>query len=405
MRLWALLLAAGQGSRLAAATGGVAKQFLTLDNAPLYWRSVETFAACARLRGLVLVFPPETVAEAEAELTRLMAARQPGVPVRTASGGPRRQDSVRLGLAALPPECDAVLIHDTARPFATPALINRVIDALNDSDGSDGGAAGVVPGVPVADTIKVVREGQVEHTPERQHLVAVQTPQGFRLDVLRAAHSRAESEGLDVTDDASLLEACGVPVRVVEGEAANRKLTTPEDLAMLAPSPAPRLPCTGYGYDVHRYADDAATPKARPLRLGGEPIPGGPCTLAHSDGDVLLHAVMDAILGCLGEGDIGKLFPDTDPALDNVNSAVLLSEVLRLARERGLTLTHLDATLVAQKPRISPHREAIRRNLARLTGLPLAGVNVKATTEEGLGFTGAGLGIKAVAVVSALRPA
>ena len=162
--------------------------------------------------------------------------------------------------------------------------------------------------------------------------------------------------------------------------------------------------CVGYGYDVHRYIEPGA-PKARPLRLGGVAIPAeGLAVQAHSDGDVLLHALMDALLGCLGEGDIGQLFPDSDPALDNVSSCVLLEAVLERARQRGLRIEHVDLTVVAQKPRISPHRETIRGNVARLLGLAAGHVCVKATTEEQLGFTGQGLGLKAVALVTASLP-
>lgn len=434
MQLWALLLAAGQGSRLYSATGGLAKQFLVWKNKPLFWHAAQPFMACPDLRGLVFVFPPTGLASRNAvphatraaspnitegagaevsaealdpalralrdELAPLL--RDSPLPWRVVFGGARRQDSVRLGLAALPPSCDSVLIHDTARPFASPTLVSRVSEALATALPPQNSAfAGVIPVVPVTDTIKVLCGDRVEQTPDRATLAAAQTPQGFVLDPLRAAHQRAQAEAWDVTDDASLLERCGLVVRTVAGEAGNRKITNPEDLAMLAATS--HLPCTGYGYDVHRYADDPTQPKARPLRLGGELVPG-PSVLAHSDGDVLLHAVMDAILGCLGQGDIGRLFPDSDPALDGIHSAVLLDEVLDRARAAELRLVHLDVTLVAQIPRISPYRDAIRKNLARLTGLALDAVNVKATTEEGLGFTGEKKGIKAVAVVSALKP-
>ena len=405
---WAVVLAAGQGTRLAEATGGVAKQFLELDGAPLYWRSIKTLNAVARIRGVVVVFPPALAADETPRLERLTARDGIGLPLRVCAGGARRQDSVRHALAMLPRECDRVLIHDAARPLASPALWNGVLDALAEA-AWPAGAAGVVPGLAVTDTIKTVdAEGRVLATPDRTCLRAVQTPQGFDLATLRAAHERAEAEGWDVTDDASLLERCDLPVRVVPGEAENAKLTRPEDLAMLhtATFPVPRV---GYGYDVHRYA--VTMPEAdgaplrgqihsRPMVLGGVPIPGGPGVLAHSDGDVLLHALTDALLGCLGRGDIGQLFPDTDPALDNADSAIFLDHALGLAREDGFVLTHVDLTLVAQAPKIGPHREAIRRNVARLLALDPAHVNVKATTEEGLGFTGAKQGLKAVAVVT-----
>ncbi|MBG3877250.1 2-C-methyl-D-erythritol 2,4-cyclodiphosphate synthase, partial [Desulfovibrio oxamicus] len=314
----------------------------------------------------------------------------------------------------LPRECDAVLVHDAARPFATAALSNAVLDALA------AGAPGVVPGVTVTDTIKQTDNGVVTHTPDRSGLVAVQTPQGFALSALRDAHERARAGGWTVTDDAALLERCGLDVRVVPGEVANAKITTPEDLAMLDDAETARapwdarngqarlIPCTGWGYDVHRYVlkEGAGSPgqPGRPMKLGGVPIPGGPEVVAHSDGDVLLHALADALLGCIGGGDIGQHFPDTDAALDNANSAVLLDEVLGLTRAAGLEITNVDLTVIAQVPRLAPWREQIRRNVCRLLALDETMVNVKATTEEKLGFTGEKKGLKAVAAVTGLRP-
>ena len=427
---WAIILAAGQGSRLSAASGGIPKQFLPLHERPLYWESVRTFSRCARLSGLVLVFPAEQLERAGSEVTDLMHRDKIVMPWRVVSGGERRQDSVRNGLQALPPECGCVLVHDAARPFASAGLVNRVLDALAGGTGPDGtgpdgtGPAGVVPGIPVTDTIKLVSGERVERTLERGRLLAVQTPQGFVRKALQTAHARAVEEGWQATDDASLLEQAGFPVQVVEGEAANLKITRPEDLALLQEQ-ASWEPCVGYGYDVHRFApaESAAaecavtgsenavrkgggrkTQPARPLRLGGVAIPGGPCVLAHSDGDVLLHALVDALLGCIGGGDIGQLFPDNDPALDNVSSAVMLDEVLGRVRAAGVRPVQADLTIVAQIPKIGPHRETIRRNVARLMGLELSRVNLKATTEEGLGFTGEKRGLKAVAVVAAQRP-
>ena len=414
MHAWAIVLAAGSGTRLAAAGLSTAKQFIPHRGAPLYWRSARTFASVARVRGLVFVFPQDRLEAERERLAVLDAGRALGVPWRAVAGGALRQDSVAAGLAALPRECDAVLVHDAARPFATAALSNAVLDALAT------GAPGVVPGIPVTDTIKQTDNGVVTHTPDRSGLVAVQTPQGFALAALRDAHERARVAGWSVTDDAALLERCRLPVRVVAGEAANAKITTPEDLAMLdaadtahAPWDARKgqarlIPCTGWGYDVHRYVqkESASQPgrPPRPMKLGGVLIPGGPEVVAHSDGDVLLHALTDALLGCIGGGDIGQHFPDTDAALDNANSAVLLDEVLGLTRAAGLEITNVDLTVIAQVPKLAPWREQIRRNVCRLLALDETMVNVKATTEEKLGFTGEKKGMKAVAAVTGLRP-
>lgn len=390
MRAWSIIVAAGRGERLLDATGGVSKQFLEWRGEPLYMAFARTLACCARMSGVVFVFPAEVLAAEEARLRLL--AKDLGLEWRCAAGGARRQDSVRNGLAVLPRDCDFVLVHDAARPFASAVLVNRVLDALA------AGAAGVIPGVPLTDTVKKVRDGIVELTLDREKLSAVQTPQGFAADALVRAHRRAVSDGVTVTDDAALLEWYGATVRVVAGETANIKITRAEDLAMLKEE---RLPVfrTGFGYDVHAYIDPDEA-RARPLVLGGVPVPEGKFAVrAHSDGDVLLHALMDALLGCVGGGDIGKLFPNRDPALDNVSSAALLAEVLSLVRGKGFAPAYADLTIIAQKPAIAPHREAIRANVARLMDLPVGVVNLKATTEEGLGFTGSLEGLKAVALV------
>ena len=376
-----------------AAPGG--KQFLAWKDAPLFWHSAKTIAALPALDGLVLVFPEKGPDfENSCNLAAICLERDPlGLPCKMVPGGARRQDSVQKALAALPAECEYVLVHDSARPFVTTALCQRVLDALL------GGHDGVVPGLELSDTVKEVDPaGLVRRTPERDVLRAVQTPQGFKLQTLRAAHRQSQEQGWEVTDDAALLERCSIPVLIVAGEPANRKITNPEDLDLLSePATATRdlSPCVGFGYDVHAYGGD------RPLVLGGVRVPSGELRVkAHSDGDVLLHALIDALLGCVGGGDIGGLFPDSDPAFDNANSALLLAETLEIVRREGLVLTHVDLTLVAQTPKISPFRREIARNVAHLLQLPEKRVNLKATTEEGLGFTGAGLGLKAMAAVT-----
>ena len=389
--LWTIILAAGQGSRLARETGGARKQFLPHEGRPLYWCSVTTMAAVPSLAGMVVVFPPQELDARTRELQDLKERFAPGVPVLAAAGGERRQDSVRLGLAALPPDCGRVLVHDSARPFFLPALVQALLAGLTD------GTGGVIPALPVTDTVKQVEGDMVLSTLRRQTLRAVQTPQLFPADMLRQVHERALAENWDVTDDASMIELAGGTVRVVPGEPANIKITNPEDLSVLSsPAPAP-VPCTGFGYDVHAYGGN------RPMVLGGMPIAGAPQVKAHSDGDVLLHALCDAILGCLGLGDIGEHFPDSDDRFDNIPSAILLSEVMDKARQAGLRITHVDLTVVAQTPRLSPHKTGIRANVARLMELADHQVNVKATTEEHLGFTGRKEGIKAVALVTGLR--
>jgi 2-C-methyl-D-erythritol 4-phosphate cytidylyltransferase/2-C-methyl-D-erythritol 2,4-cyclodiphosphate synthase len=385
--IWAVIVAAGSGSRLASAGLDRPKQYLDAGGVPLFWRSARTLARIPRLRGLVLVFPAADLEAMQAQVAGLVAADGLGLAWKAVAGGPRRQDSVRLGLSALPRECGFVLVHDAARPFASAALVQRLLAAL------DSGERAVIPVCAVKDTVKRVEGGRVLQTLARSELALVQTPQAFARDLLEAAHARAGED--EATDDAALVEGL-CPVAVVPGEEGNVKITTPEDLSLLR-GETRTWPCVGYGYDVHRYGE------GRPMVLGGVPIPGAPQIVAHSDGDVLLHALADAVLGCFGGGDIGLHFPDTDPAWSGVNSAVLLQEVLAKAQAAGVNLVQADLTIVAQVPKISPHREEIAANVAHLLGLERSRVNLKATTEEGLGFTGEKKGIKAVAVVTALR--
>ncbi len=389
--LWTILLAAGQGSRLSRETGGRRKQFLTYQGTPLYWRSVLTLAAIPSMNGMVVVFPETEFDQRLAELDNLKRNHLPGLPILAVTGGRRRQDSVRLGLDALPVRSGAVLIHDSARPFFSAALVQALLDGLTAE------VDGVIPATAVTDTIKECAGDLVRRTPDRASLAAVQTPQLFPLTVLRQVHDQALAHDWEVTDDASMIEMAGLAVRLVPGETGNIKITTPEDLAVLSSPSIPPQPRTGFGYDVHAYGGN------RPMVLGGIPIAGAPMVKAHSDGDVLLHALCDAVLGCIGQGDIGDHFPDSDSRFDNMASGILISEVLDLARRHGLTISHVDLTIIAQVPRLAPHKAAIRSNVARLLELDDDQVNVKATTEEHLGFTGRKEGIKAVAVVTGTR--
>ncbi|GAB7080417.1 2-C-methyl-D-erythritol 4-phosphate cytidylyltransferase [Megalodesulfovibrio paquesii] len=402
MSIWCIILAAGGGTRLQAATGGRAKQFLELDGRPLYWRSALTMRGLPEIAGLVFVAPEANLPEMDAEIRQLWVDDALNLPWRLVAGGVRRQDSVRHGLAALPEDCDQVLVHDSARPFASAALVRRLLEALRPGGQLGLGVQAVIPGLPVTDTIKTVEADTVLHTLDRATLRAVQTPQAFALPLLREAHARAQAEGWEATDDASLIERLGQPVCLVPGEETNVKITTPRDLALLQPAQQALLPLSGWGYDVHKYGD-ADDPKARPMKLGGVPIPKAPSILAHSDGDVLLHALTDALAGLICAGDIGTRFPDSNPAFEGMNSAIFLHEMLHDVWAADVMLTHADLTIIAQIPKIGPYREAIRKNVALLLKLDPAQVNVKATTEEGLGFTGEKKGIKAVALVSAVR--
>jgi len=387
MHPWTIILAAGQGSRLAHLSEK--KQFLLWKERPLFWHCLLTMARLPVMQGIVLVLSGSEHAAWDQEIRRLKRLDAIDLDIRLTAGGSTRQESSRSGLKAVPEGCDYVLIHDAARPFVSPQTVATVIDELAK------GAQAVVPAVPVTDTIKQMRSGSLKTLP-RDALYAVQTPQGFCKETVLDAHRKAQESGLQGTDDASLVEILGKTVTLTPGDENNIKITKPADLERLRPTEAawPRH-MTGWGYDVHRYGT------GRPMKLGGVPITNGPQIVAHSDGDVLLHAIIDAVLGCLGQGDIGDLFPDSDPRFENANSGMLLAEVLELAKKQALIIEHLDATLICQVPKLGPWKAQIRSNLSGLLELAPEQVSIKATTEEGLGFTGASEGIKAVALLTA----
>ena len=300
-------------------------------------------------------------------------------PCTVVQGGATRADSVRSGLAAA--KGQLVAIHDAARPFASAKIITAALQAAAES-----GAA--APAVPVKDTIKVAdQDGKVVVTPDRATLYAVQTPQCFdRALYLQALEAVSGEKASLVTDDCSLFELAGLPVTLTAGDYANLKITTKEDLQK------EKTMRIGHGYDVHRLVED------RKLILGGVEVPYEKGLLGHSDADVLLHAVMDAVLGAAALGDIGQHFPDTDPAYKGADSLALTREVAKIIAAHGYKVGNIDATILCQRPKLAPHIPAMRQNIADAFGLPLDAVSVKATTEEHLGFTGEGLGIAAHAV-------
>lgn len=299
-------------------------------------------------------------------------------PCAVVQGGATRADSVRNGLAAATGEL--VAIHDAARPFVSENVITAALTAAAET-----GAA--APAVPVKDTVKVADpSGRVLDTPDRATLYAVQTPQCFRRALYTQALAAVTGEKARlVTDDCSLFELAGLPVRLTEGDYANYKITTKEDLQK------EKTMRIGHGYDVHRLVED------RKLIMGGVEIPYEKGLLGHSDADVLLHAVMDAVLGAAALGDIGRHFPDSDERYRGISSMKLLGEVMRLLAGKGFSPVNADVTIVAQRPRLKDYIPAMRENLARAMCLPEDCVNVKATTTEGMGFEGEGLGISAQA--------
>ena len=315
-----------------------------------------------------------------------------------AIGGASRQESVRNGLEALaaadsPPEI--VLIHDAARPFPSPALVARAVGAAREF-----GAA--APGLPLADTVKEIDAlSKVTATPERAKLRAVQTPQAFDFKLILEAHRVAAAEAKEFTDDAMIAEHAGARVHIFDGDAANFKLTTPEDFLRAASVLLCDLPDvrTGMGFDVHAFAEGDH------VWLGGVKIPYERSLSGHSDADVLMHAVTDAILGAIGEGDIGAHFPPSDPQWKGAASEIFLAHAAKLVRARGGLIAHLDATVICEAPKVGPHREAIRESLAAILAIEVGRVAVKATTTERLGFAGRKEGIAAQAVATVRLPA
>lgn len=384
MSVFAVVPAAGLGRRMG---GETPKLFLDLAGKPVLVWTLEALQSASRIDGIVLVASPSGIEYCRTEIVRRFGLRK---VTDVVPGGADRQGSVRAGLEAVRGRADVVVVHDGARPLVSPALVDATVDRCDRT-------SGVIAAVPVRDTLKVSEEGRVSATLDRSRLWAAQTPQTFPFDLLFEAHLRAEAEGFRGTDEASLVERLGGKVLLLEGSYDNLKVTTPEDLgvgeAILSREGAgARRMRVGHGYDTHRLIE------GRPLVLGGVQIPFEKGLLGHSDADVLSHAVADAVLGAMGLGDIGKLFPDTDPGLKGVSSLVLLDGVARRVREQHGSILNVDATLVAERPRIAPFVERMRQSMGKALGLPPERVSVKATTNEGMGFPGREEGMAAWAV-------
>lgn len=382
----AVVVAAGQGVR---AGGDLPKQFRRIAGETLLRRALSSFVEAPKVS-----FVQPVIRSEDAELVRAEMAGMSVLP--PVFGGATRQASVRAGLEALQSrKPDIVLIHDAARPFASADLIARAIVAAEKT-----GAA--IPGVPVTDTVKRVDgSGTVEATLDRNLLRLVQTPQAFAFPALIAAHRRAAEQGReDFTDDAALAEWAGIKVSVFPGEAGNIKFTTPEDFVRAEATQSAMLGDvrTGSGLDVHAFGPgDHVT-------LGGIRIPHSRALTGHSDADVALHALTDAILGALADGDIGVHFPPSDPQWRGASSDRFLVFAIERVRARRGRIAHLDLTIVCETPRIGEHRDRMRANIAKLAGIDIDRVAVKATTSEKLGFTGRGEGIVAYATATVRLP-
>lgn len=383
----AVIVAAGRGSRAGAAD--VPKQFRPIGGEGMLRRTLAIFVGAPQLTWVQPVIHADDAAlyHAAAAGFDLLA------PV---NGGATRQSSVRAGLEALVPHApDIVLIHDAARPFASAALIARAIDA-----GDKTGAA--IPALPITDTIKrVAADGHVGETLDRSQLRAVQTPQAFAFQPLLAAHRNAAAQGRDdFTDDAALAEWAGLKVAMFSGESGNIKITTPEDFARSEALQFGALGDVriGTGIDVHAFGPGDH------VIIGGVRIPHGQALTGHSDADVGLHALTDAILGALADGDIGAHFPPSDPQWRGASSDRFFKFAVDRVTARGGRIANLDLTIVCETPKIGPHRDALRETIARIAGLDFGRVAVKATTSEQLGFTGRGEGVAAYATATIRLP-
>jgi 2-C-methyl-D-erythritol 4-phosphate cytidylyltransferase/2-C-methyl-D-erythritol 2,4-cyclodiphosphate synthase len=380
----AIIAAGGRGLRFG---GSQPKQLLPLGPHAILERSLNAFRACEVIDEIVVALPPDLLTHPPSYL------RTGTKPVEVVAGGERRRDSVGHAFARISPRADVVVIHDAARPFVTGDVIRRTVSAAAES-----GAA--IAAIAARDTVKRAGADRIiTATLQRDEIFLAQTPQAFRTSVLRAALAL---DG-DATDEAALVEQSGHPVRVVEGDPRNLKITTPEDFAMAerllgatASATALRI---GNGYDLHRLV------AGRPLILGGVHIPFDKGLDGHSDADAICHAVTDAVLGAAGAGDIGRHFPDTDPAWKGADSLDLLRRAVAIVNAAGFTIVNVDAVVILQRPKLVPHLARIRDNLASALGCDPSRVGVKGKTNEGVDSMGAGesIAVHAVALLSADR--
>lgn len=379
-----IIAAAGSSIRMGT---GIDKQFVSVGGRPLLWHSLQLFNSVPGVNQLIVtvsMFNEERVAE-------LLRETILDIPWQVVRGGTERQYSVRNAIRLTDESSDLILVHDGARPFVEPSAVRESILVA-----AEFGAA--VVAVPVKDTIKMANvDSVVLKTLDRSTLWQIQTPQTFRREVLLNAHEKAAAAGILATDDAALVEWDGGSVKLVRGSYLNFKVTTPEDVLLAEAVTARRkllsMQRVGIGYDVHRFVEN------RPLMLGGVTVPHTFGLEGHSDADVLLHAISDAMLGAAGLGDIGRHFPDTDPRYKGISSLILLREVRNKLAETGFAVNNVDAVIEAQEPKLAPYISQMNIRIAEALCIEVIQVNVKATTTEKLGFVGRKEGIAAQAVV------
>lgn len=374
MTVTALIVAAGSGSRLG---GGLPKQFRPIGGKAMLAHAVDALASHPAVDAVRMV-----IGEGQEELARAaLGERDVGDVI---IGGTLRSDSVRAGLAVI--DADIILVHDAARPFCPHDVVDRLLAALGDHDGA-------VPVLAVADTLAQIDGATLGDPVDRASLARVQTPQAFRTEALKQAYE--QSTAPDPTDESSVMRAAGLAVAIVEGDAMLDKLTTSADWARAEALHAARLVSrTGMGFDVHAFSGDG------PVMMGGIEIAHDRGLVGHSDADVVLHAITDALLGAAGLGDIGEHFPPSDPQWEDAASAIFLAHAANLIRTRGGIIDFVDCTVIGEAPRVGPYRAAMRSSVATILGLAESQVSIKATTTERLGFTGRGEGLAAQAVAT-----
>lgn len=389
MHAAALIVAAGRGTR---AGGEKPKQYQVLGGKSLLRYSIDACLRHSAIAWVKVVIHPDDVNSYQAAILGLENEARLTPPCL---GGAARQDSVRLGLEALAEQTpDAVLIHDAARPFLRQDRIDALLDMLKD-------VPGAILAIPVVDTLKRDDTGRARSGVERQGLWRAQTPQAFRFTDILTAHRQVA--GLALTDDAAVAEHAGLPVGFVLGSEENFKVTEPDDFARAERQLLLQLSDirTGQGFDVHAFSDELG----RKLMIGGVEVPHERGLAGHSDADVALHALTDAVLGALGAGDIGQHFPPSDARWKNADSAAFLAHAVGLVRERSGIVAHCDVTIICEAPKIGPHRDTMRRRIAEIMEVAIDRVSVKATTTEKLGFTGRREGIAAMATATIRLPA
>lgn len=389
MKVSVIIVAAGSGRRFGYERN---KLFFPLCGKPVLTHTLQHVLAAACVSEVVIVVAERDKKDIEA----IVESLHPPVPVRFALGGAEREDSVFNGLLASDPAADIVMVHDGSRPMAGPEWFDNALPAMEEANVA-------VYAIPVKDTVKEREKAgawglQTVHTLERSRLIAVQTPQVFRRETLLAAHRFAKQHQINGTDDASLAEAMGEKIVILQGDERNHKVTTMDDVPVLEfYMTGPSRHCVGSGYDVHQLV------RGRKLILGGVEIPYEWGLEGHSDADVLVHAVMDALLGAAGLKDIGTYFPDNDPAFAGISSLVLLEKVRQILIENSCSITNVDVTLLAQQPKIKPYVAQMTANLAKALQIDPAAVSVKATTTEHLGFVGRGEGMAAQAAAMIIK--